>query len=37
MKCVALTNSHPAEALKAADRIASSLEQVDLIELIRFI
>jgi beta-phosphoglucomutase family hydrolase len=37
MKCVAVTNSHPAEALKAADRIASSLEQVDLIELIRFI
>ena len=37
MKCVAVTNSHPAEALQAADRVASSLEQVDLIELIRFI
>ncbi len=37
MKCVAVTNSHPAEALEAADRVVSSLEQVDLIELIRFI
>ncbi len=37
MKCVAVTNSHPAEALQAADRVVSSLEQVDLIELIRFI
>ena len=37
MKCVAVTNSHPAETLGAADRVVSSLEQVDLIELIRFI
>ena len=37
MKCVAVTNSRPAEDLQAADRVVSSLEQVDLIELIRFI
>lgn len=37
MKCVAITNTHPAETLQAADRVVSSLEQIDLIELIRFI
>jgi beta-phosphoglucomutase family hydrolase len=37
MKCVAITNSHPAEALKAADRVVESLEQMDLIQLIRWL
>ncbi len=37
MKCVAITNTHSAEALHAADRVVPSLEQIDLIELIRFI
>ncbi|MBN1856418.1 MAG: HAD-IA family hydrolase [Dehalococcoidia bacterium] len=37
MKCVAITNTHPAESLRSADKVVSSLEQVDLIELIRFI
>ncbi len=30
MKCLAVTNSHPAELLKEADAIVSSLEEVDL-------
>ena len=28
MKCLAVTNSHPAELLKEADAIVSSLEEV---------
>ena len=37
MKCVAVTNSHPAEALQAADRVVESMEQLDLIQLIRWL
>jgi len=37
MKCVAVTNSHPAEALTAADRVVDSMEQMDLVQLIRWL
>jgi len=37
MKCVAVTNSHPAEELSAANRVVQSLEEIDLIQLIRWI
>jgi HAD superfamily hydrolase (TIGR01509 family) len=37
MKCVGITNTHPAETLKQANRVVSSLEELDLIELIRWI
>lgn len=37
MKCVAVTNTHPAASLKEANRVVSSLEELDLIELIRWI
>ena len=37
MKCVAVTNSHPAEQLATATRVVQSLEEIDLIQLIRFI
>lgn len=37
MKCVAITNTHPAESLRQADRVVSSLEEIDLIQLIRWI
>ncbi|MBN1152030.1 MAG: HAD-IA family hydrolase [Dehalococcoidia bacterium] len=37
MKCVAVTNSHPAAALAAADRVVSSMEEIDLVQLIRWI
>ena len=37
MKCVAITNSHPAEALQAADRVVASMEEMDLIQLIRWL
>jgi hypothetical protein len=30
MKCLAVTNSHPAELLKEADAIVASLEEVSL-------
>jgi beta-phosphoglucomutase-like phosphatase (HAD superfamily) len=30
MKCLAVTNSHPAELLKEADVVVGSLEEVDL-------
>jgi len=30
MKCLAVTNSHPAELLKEADAIVASLEEVTL-------
>ncbi len=34
MKCLAITNTHPRQKLKEADRIADSLENVDLITLL---
>ncbi len=37
MKCVAISNSHPAVALQRADRVVASLEEIDLIQLIRWI
>ncbi len=37
MKCVAITNTHPTTALQQADRVIASLEEIDLIELIRWI
>ena len=37
MKCVAVTNSHPPQALTAADRIVSTMEEIDLVQLIRWI
>ena len=37
MKCVAVTNTHEAASLKNANRVVSSMEQLDLIELIRWI
>ena len=37
MKCVAITNSHPAEELSAATRVVDSLEEIDLIQLIRWV
>ena len=37
MKCVAVSNSHPREALKAAERVVSSMEEMDLVQLIRWI
>jgi len=33
MKCLAVTNSHPAELLREADAIVSSLEEIDLLFL----
>ena len=33
MKCLAVTNSHPAELLRDADSIVNSLEEVDLTRL----
>jgi beta-phosphoglucomutase family hydrolase len=33
MKCLAVTNSHPKEALKNADLIVDSLEKVDVVDL----
>jgi len=33
MKCLAVTNSHPAEALRAADMVVDSLEKVGLVDL----
>jgi beta-phosphoglucomutase family hydrolase len=35
MKCLAVTNTHSAEELHEADRVADSLENIDLITLIR--
>jgi beta-phosphoglucomutase family hydrolase len=37
MKCVAVTNTHPAQELAAADRVVGSLEEIDLVQLIRWI
>lgn len=37
MKCVAVSNSHPAEALHTATRVVTSLEEIDLVQLIRWI
>jgi len=37
MKCVAITNSHEPKALIAADRVVDSLEELDLVQLIRWI
>ncbi len=37
MKCVAVTSTHPAEALQAANRVVGSMEEIDLIQLIRWI
>jgi len=37
MKCVAVCNSHPREALHAANLVVSSIEEVDLVQLIRWI
>ncbi len=36
MKCVAVSNSHPAESLQAADRVVTSLEEIDLVQLLRW-
>jgi len=36
MKCVAVTNSHPAKELSRATRVVDSLEEMDLIQLIRW-
>jgi len=33
MKCLAVTNSHPAEALRAADLVVDSLEKVGVVDL----
>ena len=37
MKCVAVTNTHPAQELAAADRVVGSMEEMDLVQLIRWI
>ncbi len=37
MKCVAVTSSHPSCEFTSADRVVSSLEELDLIQLIRWI
>jgi beta-phosphoglucomutase family hydrolase len=37
MKCVAVTNSHPAESLQRADRVVTTMEDMDLVQLIRWI
>jgi len=37
MKCVAVCNSHPRESLTAADLVVASLEEIDLVHLIRWI
>lgn len=37
MKCVAVTNSHPAEALQGATRVVGSMEEMDLVQLIRWL
>lgn len=37
MKCLAVTNTHPEQVLRGADRVVDSLEEVDLITLIRWI
>ncbi len=37
MKCLAVTNTHPEQVLRGADRIVDSLEEIDLITLIRWI
>ncbi len=37
MKCVAVTNSHPPKSLLAADRVVDSLEEIDLVQLIRWL
>jgi beta-phosphoglucomutase len=34
MKCLAITNSHPRQELKEADKVVDSLENVDLITLL---
>lgn len=35
MRCLAITNTYPEESLRKADRIASSLEDIDLITLLQ--
>ncbi|MCD6600028.1 MAG: HAD-IA family hydrolase [Dehalococcoidia bacterium] len=35
MRCLAITNSYPEESLRKADRVASSLEDIDLIALLQ--
>ncbi len=37
MKCVAITNTHPAHSLRGADRVISSCEEIDLVQLLRWI
>jgi beta-phosphoglucomutase family hydrolase len=37
MKCLAVTNTHPEQVLRGADKVVDSLEEVDLITLIRWI
>jgi beta-phosphoglucomutase family hydrolase len=37
MKCVAVTNTHPAQQLAGADRVVGSMEEMDLVQLIRWI
>ncbi len=37
MKCVAVTNSHPATLLQEADRVVESMEEMDLVQLIRWL
>ncbi len=37
MKCVAVTNSHPAESLQDATRVVDSIEDIDLVQLIRWL
>ncbi len=37
MKCVAVTNTHPASSFKDADRVVASIEELDLIQLIRWV
>ena len=37
MKCLAVTNTHPRQDFQGADRVVDSLEEVDLITLIRWL
>lgn len=37
MKCVAVTNSNPADSLQNATRVVTSMEEMDLVQLIRWL
>jgi hypothetical protein len=37
MRCIAVTNTHPAESLRAADLVVDSLEMVGLPEINRLL